>query len=162
MRHRAPAYQVSQDNTRRYQRRMTSHLISVIRLTILRQVNVLVTSCQRACLADFGLSNPAVSRASDSSEFPGGTHQWMAPELFNIDVDSRGAHNNPETDIYSFGCLCYEVSRTIHRTSKLISHIERHRSSLEIYLLVKQETTKLLLMLRVENDPVALRVKHAK
>ena len=42
--------------------------------------------------------------------------RWMAPELlhrFDKNVisldDTYGEHCNPTTDMYSFGCVCYEV-----------------------------------------------------
>jgi serine/threonine protein kinase len=36
----------------------------------------------------------------------GGTVRWQAPELFDPDSSQQ---NSMATDIYSFGCVCYEV-----------------------------------------------------
>lgn len=42
----------------------------------------------------------------DSSARAGGTVRWKAPELIDPEKD-----NGPtkESDIYAFGCVCYEV-----------------------------------------------------
>lgn len=43
-----------------------------------------------------------------SSTVPGGTARWQAPELFNPDVDI--IKPTKMSDIYSLGCVFYEVS----------------------------------------------------
>ncbi|KAJ7767198.1 kinase-like domain-containing protein [Mycena metata] len=74
----------------------------------LKSANILVTPSLRACIADFGLSycsNPVTLR------FPpvtvghgrGGTWRYQAPELL------KGATNHSGSDIYAFGCVCYEI-----------------------------------------------------
>ncbi|KAH7917064.1 kinase-like protein, partial [Leucogyrophana mollusca] len=76
------------------------------------QLNVLITSGPRACIADFGLSiisedSNIYFTATATSNGQGST-PWMAPELFD--------HINPErrrkscaSDIYAFGCVGYEI-----------------------------------------------------
>ncbi|KAF8067949.1 kinase-like domain-containing protein [Lyophyllum atratum] len=79
----------------------------------LKATNVLVDGSGRAALADFGLSavtdsqilhwtshSPAASR--------GGTARWQAPELHEGDGESV-SHNTPASDIYAWGCVCYEI-----------------------------------------------------
>lgn len=43
-----------------------------------------------------------------STSLTGGTVHWMAPELLDEDGTLEGA--TKACDIWSFGCLCYEVS----------------------------------------------------
>ncbi|KNZ79735.1 MAP kinase kinase kinase mkh1 [Termitomyces sp. J132] len=75
----------------------------------LKAVNILITDTCRACLADFGLSTASKSRVLDLSSFSsdqmGGTARWTAPELLN----GSQSINTPESDVYSFGCVCYEI-----------------------------------------------------
>lgn len=73
------------------------------------QSNILIDSGPTARICDFGLSD-IISTASMSVGTPptGGTHRWMAPELF-----TPGQQSMKETDIYSFGMVAYEVSATI-------------------------------------------------
>lgn len=89
----------------------------------LKGANVLVDSDGRARLADFGLS--AVigldilywsSQSAIASR--GGTSRWRAPEVLGIldvqTIPGRGTEednlpNTPESDVYSWACLCYEI-----------------------------------------------------
>ncbi|TFK35923.1 kinase-like domain-containing protein [Crucibulum laeve] len=77
----------------------------------LKGPNILVTSAQRACLADFGLStirDPEVLRMTSSVGHTGGTVRWMAPELLDPEHERI---NSKESDIYAFACVCYEESQ---------------------------------------------------
>ncbi|KAJ3552865.1 hypothetical protein NP233_g12776 [Leucocoprinus birnbaumii] len=72
----------------------------------LKSQNVLISESGRALLTDFGLSHVALmSGLHGSSGLTAvGTFNWMAPELFN----ERTAPTK-ESDIWAFGCLCYEI-----------------------------------------------------
>ncbi|KAF7333364.1 Protein kinase domain-containing protein [Mycena venus] len=76
----------------------------------LKGINILVTPSRRACIADFGLSSiiNAMTLRLTTSSAParGGTARYQAPELFQ-----GKAIKTFETDIYAFGCVCYEVRR---------------------------------------------------
>ncbi|KAK7037712.1 hypothetical protein VNI00_010938 [Paramarasmius palmivorus] len=71
----------------------------------LKDFNILITSSYRACIADFGLSTVADSQVLSvtSSLRTGGTARWCAPEVHN------GEPAKAESDIYSCGCLFYEI-----------------------------------------------------
>ena len=79
-------------------------------LYMIPQVNILVTSAQRACLADFGLATVKDSKRltlTASTQRSVGTIRWQAPELLD---PSRGpVPNTKSSDIYAFACVCYEV-----------------------------------------------------
>ncbi|TFK23020.1 kinase-like protein, partial [Coprinopsis marcescibilis] len=73
--------------------------------------NILVTPAGRACLADFGLSKLIDSKVLSwtslySTAQQGGTPRWQAPELMNPKSEHIAA--NKESDMYSFGGICYE------------------------------------------------------
>ncbi|KAK1219991.1 hypothetical protein PQX77_017263 [Marasmius sp. AFHP31] len=73
----------------------------------LKGVNILITSGERACIADFGLSRITDSkglRITTSATRPVGTARWLAPELL---VGSGGP--SKESDIYAFACVCCEI-----------------------------------------------------
>ncbi|KAK7049962.1 Rho guanine nucleotide exchange factor [Paramarasmius palmivorus] len=73
----------------------------------LKGANVLITKAGRAVVADFGLSYVAegeVLMMTSSSAFLGGTPRWLAPELLN-----HLTGPSYESDIYAFGCVCYEI-----------------------------------------------------
>lgn len=80
------------------------------------QANILITLCGRACLADFGLAsvNNTESVRFDVLETTGhedATARYEAPEL--LQGNSR-VHRTTASDMYAFGCICYEVrQRTI-------------------------------------------------
>jgi len=81
----------------------------------LKGANILITSSHRACLADFGLSTSGESRilkhSSGSHTRITGTVRWQAPELLISESDDFESpnRNTCACDIYSFGCVCYEV-----------------------------------------------------
>ena len=55
-------------------------------------------------ITDFGLSVPDQWTASNTVRGPGGTSQWMAPELYS------NKHPNVASDIFSFGIIMYVVA----------------------------------------------------
>ncbi|ESK86444.1 WD40 repeat-like protein [Moniliophthora roreri MCA 2997] len=72
----------------------------------LKGLNILVTQSHRACIADFGLSHVADSelyKFTSSTTRVGGTARWSAPEVH------MGSRATKESDIYSYGCVCYEI-----------------------------------------------------
>ncbi|KAG6914632.1 hypothetical protein DXG01_016206 [Tephrocybe rancida] len=81
--------------------------------------NVLVDRSGRAYLADFGLSNiddPHIVHWTSQSSVAsrGGSARWQAPELHQSDNDSDaeasiGIHNTEKSDVFAWGCLCYEI-----------------------------------------------------
>ena len=79
------------------------------------QLNVLVNCSGRGCLADFGLANlvdedilcwTSIQTTGHQSS---GTLRWQAPELIDPPSDEL-ANATIASDIYSFACVCYEVS----------------------------------------------------
>ncbi|KAK1220511.1 hypothetical protein PQX77_016721 [Marasmius sp. AFHP31] len=73
----------------------------------LKGVNILITSEERACIADFGLSRITDSkglRITTSATRPVGTARWLAPELL---VGNGGP--SKESDVYAFACVCCEI-----------------------------------------------------
>ncbi|KAH7925390.1 kinase-like protein [Leucogyrophana mollusca] len=78
----------------------------------LKGANILITSESRACVADFGLCtlaedlNVQLSPASSSSG--AGSLLWLAPELLQYEGTER-KRKSCATDMYSFGCVCYEI-----------------------------------------------------
>ncbi|KAK7019396.1 hypothetical protein VNI00_018085 [Paramarasmius palmivorus] len=72
----------------------------------LKGFNVLITRSHRACLADFGLSHIAdsqVFKVTSTVTHSAGTARWSAPEIHT------GASSSTQSDIYSVGCLFYEI-----------------------------------------------------
>ncbi|KAF9442430.1 kinase-like protein, partial [Macrolepiota fuliginosa MF-IS2] len=77
----------------------------------LKGQNILISGDGRAMIADFGISHVAMSTRYTTS--PKGSVRWSAPELFSDshnDSDSEAyALPTPESDIWSFSCVCYEI-----------------------------------------------------
>ncbi|ESK94344.1 hypothetical protein Moror_8209 [Moniliophthora roreri MCA 2997] len=72
----------------------------------LKGLNILMTPSHRACIADFGLSRVADSqllKLTSSTSYAAGTARWSAPEVH------MGHRATKESDIYSYGCVCYEI-----------------------------------------------------
>ncbi|KAK7037376.1 Rho guanine nucleotide exchange factor [Paramarasmius palmivorus] len=72
----------------------------------LKGVNVLITRSRRACIADFGLSRVADSqifKVTSTAAHAAGTARWSAPEIH------AGDPSTTWSDIYSVGCLYYEI-----------------------------------------------------
>jgi serine/threonine protein kinase len=85
------------------------------------QKNILVSDHGRALIADFGISCIAVSNSLASVQLPGGTMRWMAPELLIFDGETFPSMT-PQSDIWSVGCVYYEVRLDILE-EKSLSHI---------------------------------------
>lgn len=70
----------------------------------LKARKIFISEAKRAMIADFGLSH--FSKAVTSSFINNSSEAvlWQAPELLR-----RGSALNEETDIWAFGCTCYEV-----------------------------------------------------
>lgn len=64
----------------------------------------------RALITDFGLSHIGVATTKQTTTC-GGTTRWMAPELLDDILDKP----TKECDVWSFGCLCYEVRMSFIR-----------------------------------------------
>jgi serine/threonine protein kinase len=73
---------------------------------ITEQKNILISDNDHALIADFGISYLTVSINSASTQVSNGSVRWMAPELVDIDRDCRPTL---QSDIWSLGCVCYEV-----------------------------------------------------
>ncbi|KAK7027431.1 hypothetical protein VNI00_015267 [Paramarasmius palmivorus] len=72
----------------------------------LKGFNVLITRSHRACLADFGLSHVSdsqVFKVTSTVAHSAGIARWSAPEIHT------GASSSTQSDIYSIGCLYYEI-----------------------------------------------------
>ncbi|KAK1236027.1 Rho guanine nucleotide exchange factor, partial [Marasmius sp. AFHP31] len=82
------------------------HMMKIVHAD-LKGVNILMTPEERACIGDFGLSRISDTNALRLSS-PAcrgmGTVRWLAPELFAED-----ATTTKESDVYAFGCVCYEI-----------------------------------------------------
>ena len=84
------------------------------------KANILINSECHACLADFGLVTIVGETSSVeglSSQKPGGTIRWMAPEILHPDkygYVKRAQRKLPSksTDIYAFGMTVLEVCKT--------------------------------------------------
>ncbi|KAJ8080051.1 Rho guanine nucleotide exchange factor [Marasmius tenuissimus] len=75
----------------------------------LKGANILLTPSLTALICDFGLScilssSEQALEMSSSSPRAKGSIRWMAPELFSPQVIATR-----ESDIYAFGCVCYEI-----------------------------------------------------
>ena len=84
----------------------TSLLMDVVK------ANVLIDEDKHARLADFGLLTiiPDTNLLSSVSFTPGGTHQWMSPELFYPErFGLKAACPTKHSDCYALGMLIYEV-----------------------------------------------------
>lgn len=71
---------------------------------ITAQKNVLMSDNGHALITDFGISHLVLSTNLSSTQFSNGSMRWMAPELLD-----KGCCPTPYSDMWSFGCVCYEV-----------------------------------------------------
>jgi serine/threonine protein kinase len=85
------------------------------------QANILIKEDWSACLADFGLSKVFSDDTLTTSTNRGGSLYWMAPELLEPSRFGLKFVRTPATDVYAFGCVCFEV--TVFRVSALCSEI---------------------------------------
>jgi serine/threonine protein kinase len=72
------------------------------------QNNVLIDNKGRAQIADYGL----LTTCSDlkGTSYIRSNVRWAAPELFEVpDTDDTSGSPKLESDIYSFGCIAYQV-----------------------------------------------------
>ncbi|KAF9443273.1 kinase-like protein, partial [Macrolepiota fuliginosa MF-IS2] len=79
----------------------------------LKGINVLVSRFGRACLADFGLASVGDSGvvrppSLETTGHRGATWRFEAPELL-LRLGNSKIHRTTESDIYAFGCVCYEI-----------------------------------------------------
>jgi serine/threonine protein kinase len=103
------------------------------------QTNILITALLRACVADFGLctlsQDLSLQFTPTSGRYKTGAFWYCAPELLHeqsrqLDetssqlrgnqgdedkVERRMCHKTLATDVYAFGCVCYEVALHITR-----------------------------------------------
>ncbi|KAF9449503.1 kinase-like protein [Macrolepiota fuliginosa MF-IS2] len=76
----------------------------------LKGENVLVSDQGRALIADFGISHISTSTARQkcTTSLIGASKRWAPPEYFDQDPDTPIRPAKAQ-DVWSFGCLCYEV-----------------------------------------------------
>ncbi|KAF9441109.1 kinase-like protein [Macrolepiota fuliginosa MF-IS2] len=74
----------------------------------IKGANVLVNDSGRACITDFGLASIQVdqtlSYSRGATTVSGCSYRWAAPELLE-----DGAHMTKKSDVWAFGCVCYEI-----------------------------------------------------
>ncbi|KAJ3570485.1 hypothetical protein NP233_g4366 [Leucocoprinus birnbaumii] len=63
---------------------------------------------KRAMLADFGVSRLSMTLTTTTTNLGRGTANWMAPELLIGDLEVDPIPKK-ESDIWAFGCTCYEL-----------------------------------------------------
>lgn len=87
------------------------------------QANVMIDDYLHIRLADFGLAFYSDATTASLGSHFGGAARWMAPELF----ESENMRATYASDVYSFACLCVEVSFDIpkHPLPELTSMITR-------------------------------------
>ncbi|KAK0219351.1 kinase-like domain-containing protein [Armillaria nabsnona] len=80
------------------------HTLSIVHAD-LKGDNVLITDDCRAVIADFGISfvMGVTTFATSTSSHKGGTIRWEAPEVLS------GSPNSFPADVYSLGCVYFEV-----------------------------------------------------
>jgi hypothetical protein len=76
------------------------HAVDIVHRDV-KPSNVMVTPDGRVVLLDFGIATPA--RVADDGELAVGTVDYMAPE------QARAEQAAPPADMYSVGCMIYEV-----------------------------------------------------
>ncbi|KAF8174711.1 hypothetical protein K438DRAFT_1848858, partial [Mycena galopus ATCC 62051] len=74
----------------------------------LRGANILIKEDWSACLTDFGLSIFSDATATMSTTRAGSLY-WMAPELLVPERFGLKFARTPATDVYAFGCVCFEL-----------------------------------------------------
>ncbi|KAJ7210651.1 kinase-like domain-containing protein [Mycena rebaudengoi] len=75
----------------------------------LRGANILITQDWSACLADFGLTSFIDTTAATTTSRRAGSIRWMAPELIDPDRFGLQLRRTKASDIYAFGCVCFEL-----------------------------------------------------
>ncbi|KAF9256314.1 kinase-like protein [Marasmius fiardii PR-910] len=80
----------------------------------LKGVNILITPSGRASIGDFGLARVTEMHGlqfTASTTRPVGTSRWLAPELL---TGNLGNCSSKESDVYAYGCVCYEIFTGLH------------------------------------------------
>lgn len=100
----------------------------------LKGVNVLVNSLGRACIADLGFSRltaaAVLTWTTIQSVASVGTVPWQAPEILEAHFLSNSFMPTAAADVYSLGCMTYEVCAGFNITSALeFAHRSACRSS---------------------------------
>lgn len=88
--------------------------IGVCRWELIRSIdqpNVLLDANLTVLLADFGLSGMVDIAPSWTDKTGIGKAAWVAPELLGLKPNQ--VRSTYESDMYSFGCLCVEVSTLV-------------------------------------------------
>jgi serine/threonine-protein kinase len=80
-----------------------AHAVGVVHRDV-KPINVMFDNRGDAKLMDFGLAAPASARGTDAEGQIYGTPRYMAPEQV------RGERVDPRTDLYSLGCVLYELA----------------------------------------------------
>ncbi|KAJ7778415.1 kinase-like domain-containing protein [Mycena metata] len=75
----------------------------------LRGANILVDRDKCACLTDFGLSAFDDATAPTHNSTRAGSLSWMAPELIDPGRFGLRFARTPYSDVYAFGCVCFEL-----------------------------------------------------
>ncbi|KNZ75259.1 Serine/threonine-protein kinase A-Raf [Termitomyces sp. J132] len=80
----------------------------------LKGANILINSCGRAVLGDFGLASvddPEILKwtAQSTVASKGGTTRWQAPELHETEDKVDKIYNTKESDIFAWANVCYEI-----------------------------------------------------
>jgi serine/threonine protein kinase len=79
----------------------------------IKGANILVNASGRACIADLGFSRlteaAVITWTSIQSVYLLGTYAWQAPEQLKAYSVGNTQPPTRAADIYSIGCLCYEV-----------------------------------------------------
>ncbi|KAJ7607401.1 kinase-like domain-containing protein, partial [Roridomyces roridus] len=75
----------------------------------LRGANILIKEDWVACLADFGLSSFTDATSKTHTSHRAGSVYWMAPELIDPDRFGLKFVRTTASDVYAFGCVCFEL-----------------------------------------------------
>ncbi|KAI9202495.1 kinase-like domain-containing protein [Polychytrium aggregatum] len=74
----------------------------------LKSDNVFIDSGGHGVVADFGLSRTKSTSSASRKQVPGGTMEYMAPEMLGVGKDEPTG-SSKKSDVYAFGITFYEV-----------------------------------------------------